>query len=482
MNRTASAFSRAARQATVSRPASLNWIRDDTYSLLLLGMVWLMIAYMLVPPHFFHPEDARVGEMATPNPVSRAIKIGLMAISLLFIVWRASLAWLLVRNLNPFFVFFTLLAPMSAVWSIDPSATISHVISLLSVISVCFAFGLASWYRERFQNVMRPIVTLLLLASIVIGVISPELVETHDPGSPTLEGAWHGLASQKNPFGQLASYGLIFWLQAWLASEKRWWEALVGGSIALACLALSRSATSMLATFFSIAFMLLLLRSPPNLRRYVPYIVVIFAATVLTYALAVLKLVPGLDVLLTPITAITGKDMTFSNRSEIWVIIKEHIQLAPYLGSGYAAYWVGPVPSSPSFEFMSRMYFYPTESHNGYLENANDLGFLGLICLFGYLIFFVRQCLQLMRVDRPQGALLLCLFFHQTIVNLSESCWLQINSFSFIIMTVCTVALGRSLLEHRLTSYFGQSDGGITSGGMPVANPSFGNSLPGPGQ
>jgi O-antigen ligase len=480
MSKTAQAFSRAAR-TTVSggRAASIPWVRDDAYSLLLLGMVWLMISYMLVPPHFFDPQNAQGAiTMAAPNPISRAIKMGLLGLSALFIVWRAQLAWLLLRSTNPFFVFFLILAPASAAWSIDSSATIARVISIMSVTSVCFAFGLASWYRERFQNVMRPLVTCLLLASILIGIVSPELVETHDPGSPTLEGAWHGLASQKNPFGQLASYGIIFWLQAWLAGEKRWWESLVGGGIALACLGLSRSATSILATVFAIGFMLLLLRSPPNLRRYVPYIVVVFAATVLTYALAVLKIVPGLDVLLTPITAITGKDMTFSNRAEIWVIIKEHIQLAPYLGSGYGAYWIGPLPWSPSFEFMTRMFFYPTESHNGYLEAANDLGFVGLFCLFGYLAFFVRQSLQLLRVDRNQGALFLCLFFHQTVVNLSESCWLQINAFSFIIMTIATTALARSLLECRLTTYFGQPDVGITP--VPAAHAHFGGSLTGP--
>ena len=51
----------------------------------------------------------------------------------------------------------------------------------------------------------------------------------------------------------------------------------------------------------------------------------------------------------------------------------------------------------------------------------NDLGFVGLICLLGYLTVYVRQSLQLFRSDRPQGALYLALFFQQAMTNLSET-------------------------------------------------------------
>jgi len=172
------------------------------------------------------------------------------------------------------------------------------------------------------------------------------------------------------------------------------------------------------------------------------------AAAVLTYALAVLNLIPGTSILLEPIAALTGKDTTFSARSTIWDIIKEHISQSPLLGSGYGAYWIGPVPTSPSFVFTWRMYFYPTESHNGYLEIVNDLGYVGLICLLGFLYMYIRQSLQLIKIDRNQAFLFLSLFFLEGIVNLSESTWLVVNSgFIFFVMTLAVVCLGRALLE-----------------------------------
>jgi O-antigen ligase len=210
-----------------------------------------------------------------------------------------------------------------------------------------------------------------------------------------------------------------------------------------------------MATVIAIVLMALMLRAP-NLRRYMRLILITFISFVILYALVILKIVPQLNILLEPVMALSGKDATFSNRSEIWAIINEHIQKNPLIGSGYGAYWIGPFAWSPSYEFVTRMYFYPTESHNGYLEIVNDLGFVGLLCLLGYLAVHVRQCLLLFKLDAAQGALHLSLFCLLLVVNLSESCWLSPNApLSLIVMTLSTVSVARCLLDRRLHATFG---------------------------
>ncbi len=413
-----------------------------------------MLAYNLIPPAYYSGQKITLAEMTAPNPVARVIKLALLVIGSIIIIWRSRLAWVLIRELNPFFFVFLTLVPLSVLWSIEPSATINRYVSLLSIVQVCFAFVLVNWHAQRFQSVVRPLLTLLLVASIFFVFLAPDLAI--EEGEGTLKNAWKGLTSQKNAFGCLSSFGVIFWLHAFLAKEVKSWFAAFFIGLSSVCVLLSRSSTSLLATVLTAVFMLLLLRSPKNLRRYMPYIVGTFTTIVVIYAVAVLKLVPGLDILLTPITSFTGKDLTFSNRSEIWAIIKEHIALSPYLGSGYSAYWIGPVPTSPSYTFFSRMYFYPTESHNGYLEVVNDLGFTGLLVLLGYLVVFVRHSLQLMRFNRNQGALFLSIFFQQAILNLSESLWLQVNAaFVFGLVTLAMFSISRSLLEYRLARVFG---------------------------
>jgi exopolysaccharide production protein ExoQ len=448
---------RSQRPPAASRPrVNRGWMPDTGGGLLAACLVWVLILYLVIPLQYFTGEMDIAPEllMSGPNVLARTIKLGLLTLSVAILLWRARLTWFELRSLNPFLLLFLALVLCSASWSIDASATLNRFVSLLAIMSVCCAFTLWGWHRTRFQDVVRPVVTLLLLGSIVWGLVYPQYAI--EVGEGTLKNAWRGLAAQKNQFGMLASFGAVFWLHAWLAREKRWWLALPLIGFSVYCVLLSRSSTALLATTLSMLFILMVLATPSNLRRYMPYAVTSFAVLVVIYALAVLNLIPGIGILLDPIAELSGKDMTFSNRAVIWGIIKEHIQFAPILGSGYGAYWTGPLPSSPSYVFLSKMYFYPTESHNGYIEIVNDLGAVGLLCLLGYLAMWVKQSLQLMKFDRSQGVLFLALFFQQAITNLSESTWLAINSaFAIAIMTLATFSLSRSLLELRLVESLG---------------------------
>jgi exopolysaccharide production protein ExoQ len=444
------------RTARTRAPVNQGWVRDDRGALLVAVMVWVLILYLAIPAPYLRGEtlaEFADATMGVGNPLARSIKLTLLIVSAVIVLWRGRLALLLLRSLNRFFLGFLALVPLSVLWSIDPSATMNRYVSILSIVLVCFAFSLIGWHRTRFQDVVRPALTILVATSFIFGILYPDLAI--EVGEGTLKNSWRGLTSQKNQFGMLSSFAVLFWLHAWFSKESRWWVALPFVGLCWACVLLSRSSTSLLATTLSTIFMVLVMVTPANLRRFMPYIVSSFAVLVVVYALAVLNLIPGIGILLNPIAAFSGKDLTFSNRALIWDIVKEHIQLAPVLGSGYGAYWTGPVPSSPSYAFLGRMYFYPTESHNGYLEIVNDLGFAGLICLLGYLVSWIYQSLQLMKFDRAQGMLFLALFFQQAITNLSESTWLAINSgFVIALVTLATFALSRSLLEERLKYYF----------------------------
>jgi len=161
-------------------------------------------------------------------------------------------------------------------------------------------------------------------------------------------------------------------------------------------------------------------------------------------------LIIGVTPMPPPITAITGKDMSFSGRTQIWDIVTERIAQHPLLGGGYGAYWTGDRPESQSYEFLARMNFYPTQTHNGYLDVINDLGVPGALFLLGFLVVYVRQALALMRANLVQSALYLGLLFQQLVGNLSEARWFSSLSVDFAIMTVASLAMSRILLNYRL--------------------------------
>ena len=407
-------------------------------------LLWAEFIYLVGPWDLFDVRTA--SSFGVANDLSRSIKLSLMAIGLVMIAWKWRLASQLRQYVNRYLVLFVALASLSFFWSIDPAATAARTVSFLSQVIVCFSIALDHGYQNRFQLIVRPIITAILLGSLIFGLLYPDLAIEHGEG--TLKNAWHGITAQKNQLGQMASFGAIIWLHALLVRQARLGLASIGFLLSVTMLYLSRSSTALLATVFALSLLYFMLKMPATMRRYLPYLVGGFATIVIVYAIAMLKLVPGLELVLTPITSFTGKDLTFSNRSVIWDIVEEHIRRAPVLGTGYGAYWTGPFPTSASYEFLGRMYFWPSESHNGYLEVINDLGFVGLIVLICYLAVYVKQCLALMRFDRSQATLYLALFFQQLINNLTETTWMStVASLPTTVMLAATMMLGRELME-----------------------------------
>ena len=434
------------------------WVPDKRYTALLTLMFWTLVVMMIVPEGFNYSNlDEGVGAApSSGSPVSRIIWLTLLGLGVIVTIWRAGLAWLLIRNLNLYFMLLVVLAIASIAWSIEPSLTVRRIIRLVTFVFVCLALVLSGWHTKRFQNVLRPILTIMLSGSILFVMFMPHLaIEQSDAAE--LAGAWRGLATQKNGLGALACMAMIFWVHAWLAREVKSLPALFGISVAATCLVFSRSSTSLAATVVVIVLMIVLMRLPYFLRPAKKFLVSLLVTIILIYSLAMLNLVPGSEALLKPIVILTGKDMTFTGRSEIWAIIAEHISYRPMLGSGFAAFW-NPVhpPGTESYVFIERMYgFYPGSSHNGYLEIINDLGWIGMLLFLAYIITYIRQALQLHAIDLNQSMLFLALFFQQMITNLSESHWFSVLSIDFVIMTFATISVGRNLLENRLRLVFG---------------------------
>ena len=199
---------------------------------------------------------------------------------------------------------------------------------------------------------------------------------------------------------------------------------------------------------FSGILMLGLLRPPLGLRRYLPYLIVLFVSVLLVYSLAVLNLLPGSGILLSPITTLTGKDLTFSGRTAIWAIIRRAYRFTSPFGSGYGAYWVN-LPTSPSMEMLRRC---TSIRPKATMDTSTSSMIWGdrrnLPVRLPHCVFCVRAC-RLFAALRPQGVLYLTLLFHQLIANLTESRWFNTLSCEFVIMTIATVAMGRTLLDGR---------------------------------
>jgi len=416
-------------------------------------LITVQALILIVPQGFDYSQQivSGVSQMPTEgDPLSRVTWMFLLVGGLYLLIKNRSRTLALLKHFNPFIIAFLGLASLSVLWSIAPDVTVRRVYRFVTVLVVCMAFTAQGWHRRRYQNVTRTLLTLILIASIIFVLIAPQYAVQAQLAAE-LKGAWRGITVGKNNLGPLASDAAILWLHAWLSKESKPSTAASGFLMSLFVLIKSRSDDSILATAFGLPFMLLLLRPAGTLRRYMPYIVGLFAVAIGVYALAVLDLIPGSATLLSPIALLTGKSLTFSNRTAIWAVLEAHIRLHPWLGTGYGAYWYD-TPNSPSQKMVQLLYFYPTEGHNGYLDVINDTGYAGFSLLIAYFVSYVRQSLRLMRQDKYQAGLYLTLIFTAFLSDLSESHWFNVLQIGFLLMTLATAALAKSYLEARAGS------------------------------
>jgi exopolysaccharide production protein ExoQ len=434
------AAGRAAAAAVRPRP-------DNKFqSALVTGIFWLLILRIIIPGFFDYGNNVNILQVAQRDAVINVVTwLSFLFIPILLLAGRLQLTLRVLRATNPALLVLLGYTIISLAWSIDPSASFSRLTHALTLVLDCLAVVMIGWTPTRVQDVARPILTVVLLGSVIFCLGWPDLAIT-PPVPPDTKYYWHGLAQQKNGLGSLATLAAVFWFHAWISKEKNLLTAMVGIFISVACMVLSRSSTAIMATAFAWGLMFMMLRTAPSMRRYMPYIIGAFVVMTLAYSMAVLKVVPGLDILLKPITALSGKDTTFTARTQIWDIIRAHIQLSPWIGSGYGGYWVGQIPTSPSYVFLKLMYFYPSEAHNGYLDIINDLGYVGLLILLWYLVTYIRHAVRLLRYNYTQTTLYLALIFQQMLTNLSETHWLFVGH-DFAVLTLATFGMARTLLD-----------------------------------
>ncbi len=423
--------------------------RSLTNGILLGALIWFMVLTVCLPDAY--GPNGPIIEASGGNSLRPSLWFFTCLTAGIVLLLHYRLAWRVLRDVNVFYLLWLGLAFASLAWSVDPDLT-GRKLARLTVMCMAFlAVTVVAWEPRRFQHLLRPVLTFIVLASIVFAYGWPNLALHHEP-NPELINAWRGICLTKNQLGAAASFAYIFWAHAWFTKEiARIW-AILGAGTALLCLVMSRSQTSLIASMVASMVIFLMLGGANFRARHARIFISVLAGILLLFAMAMLRVIPGLEAILEPIPWITGKDLTFSNRAAIWALVVEHIQLRPLFGSGYGAFWMLnlPTPDKESFFVMARLHgFYPGSSHNGYLQVLNDLGAVGLIFLLGYIAVFIRQSLRLYNIDRTQGALFIGLLLQQAIINMEEPSWLNSVNFDFVPMSVATTCLARALLDAK---------------------------------
>ncbi|MEQ9000320.1 MAG: O-antigen ligase [Coleofasciculus sp. B1-GNL1-01] len=303
---------------------------------------------------------------------------------------------------NPFFCIFLLLRLIASILSATPEHTFKATIVLL-IVTACFIY-------VGKQYSMKGVFDLLLWHHII--ALSLSLFFGR-------EANWKGIYIHKNIFGfTMDLAAILLYLQS-IRVPRYKTLFLTLSALAVFCSLQSNSGMAkvlLVILIFLLVFLRFIRQLPPRLAfaSMGIFLAIGISLVILISENAEYLIVEKLD-----------KDMTLTGRTYIWREVIKAVNKHPLFGYGYEGFWQfwrgidNPALMLRLPEFDG---FMPEESHNGYLEIALEVGWIGLaIFIVSLLISIYYGVLHLTRSQDPESVLPLLIFTYIIMTNVTES-------------------------------------------------------------
>jgi exopolysaccharide production protein ExoQ len=260
-----------------------------------------------------------------------------------------------------------LLAACSVLWSVDPDSSQYRVLALTGTT----AFGIFLAVRFSLEE-------QLSLLALVLGIVAcgSAVVALLLPGygvmtGPDYGGAWSGVFHHKNTFGRMMALATLVFSLLVLGSRELRAIALLGMALCIALVLASLSQASLIVAIACLAAVGALSAMQRLPRAKWP--VVLLIGTMVVAWTGVWAMQHRESIL-----TFLGRDLTFTGRTELWVVLLEKARIRPWLGYGYGAFWHGAAGVSGE---VQRVFYgwYPIHAHNGFLDLVLELGIVGLL-------------------------------------------------------------------------------------------------------
>ncbi|MFV5317283.1 O-antigen ligase family protein [Priestia megaterium] len=330
-------------------------------------------------------------------------------------------AQLLMRERFLLLLFLSLL--LSFCWSIDTHATLYNIMTLFGTL-VFSTYIVATKEYEDFLKLLLVYFFIFCVINLLYVLSGAGGIETE-----TNIGAWKGLTGQKNRFGFILSIGFIVALIVLISQRKLKVLSIATLTLTAFLMIKSESSTALIVT--TIAVILIFSSKLLKLHPYLLFALISFSVTLLIGFLNFFESPAEI------VSGTTGKDLTFTGRTDIWIVILNFIKESHYLGYGYNAFWSSPIMTS---RFVSSIGFETISAHNGYLEVFLGLGFIGFsVFLFG-LLKYLRLSLNLIKKAPGNKSYLFLLAFLVFLIinNFTESLFLLPNHLlSILLFSTC---------------------------------------------
>jgi O-antigen ligase len=314
----------------------------------------------------------------------------------------------------PFLFAFLLYSSFSVFWSNTPLVTFKAILVFLETSILGVYFGKQYSWKEiyRFWRWINIIIVILCTYQA--------LKDSQNP--------WSGILGHKNQFSFIMAQTAVLWLmQAFYSPKQRY---LSIGFVLLSLFALQKGGSGA-SKVLTVALISLWGYFGFVKRLKVQWAFVSVILFMIVSICLTLIITENLEFI---VVDTLNKDLTLTGRTDFWPIIIDKINQHPVFGYGMAGFWQPwrGAENPGSGIIVAKTQFQPMHSHNGFLDLALDLGWLGL-SLFAFSFFnnVAKAVVYLTRNRLPQAGLPLLLLTYILMTNFTETGLLGVTSIWF---------------------------------------------------
>jgi exopolysaccharide production protein ExoQ len=393
-----------------------------------LPTIWLMLSASKSIAFWLNPHSMTAFDPyeTSGSFIDRAVRTLLMVIALLVILKR-KLKWQeVIKNNRALFVVVIYIA-ISIAWSgYKPVAAkrwfraMGDVLMALVILTEGLPLHAIKMMLKRAAYILLPLSIVLIKYFRDLGV------------QYTWDGhqMWVGVTSQKNTLGILACIvAILFIIEIVNTWRKR--IPLIRRGIQIILLAISlllllRSNSSTAMGTFLIGLMIftwsLIQKKTNSPTAIINVLLIPLVASVLISSN-----------LLNFAVTMSGRDLTFTGRTEIWSELLRIGSQRPILGLGYGSLWLG----DRGYDLWQKLGV--RQAHNGYIEVYLETGIVGVFLVIAMIIQAYRNILRTIDLSFEYGYLRFIYFMIIVTQNVTETTLLSAGTMMWLLFLVVAI-------------------------------------------
>ncbi|MBR8836293.1 MAG: O-antigen ligase family protein [Stigonema ocellatum SAG 48.90 = DSM 106950] len=349
-----------------------------------------------------------------------------VATIVMFLYWKKAIATI---KRDIFIWILTLIILLSFIWSVFPDVTLKFMGEVWQMSMFALYFATRFTLKKQVKLVA---LTYLIgaLLSAFYAVFIPG-IGMHWADHP---GAWRGVYDYKNTLGSMMVLGSVAFFSLPTDKPKHPLYRLYkwgGFSICLLVMSLSTSKTSLVLSFLLIS----ILTFYRHFRWRGKVSVIFLDIGILILGCVAIVVLSEWVVLLSGL----GKDPTLTGRTLIWGVALARLQQRPLFGYGRGAFWSEGSPyAAEAGKAVTAIGFIPPHGHNGFIDLAIDVGWIGLsLFMASYAIAYFRALKQAYVAKNPEDMWPLAFLLFLAMNNVTESYLLrQSNVYWVMYLTI----------------------------------------------